>query len=259
MTTMQGGPRPRQGLPRYQMPEAVMELFRPREPLPYIPPPKKRKLRPLVGVAPLLDQISQYKQQVNRPRWEENGETFETPAMRRERKRKEKREKFLQWKQKLWEQYSPPSEPNATSDAQKTLFIARLKPETTQLKLQAELEAFGKVKEIKLPISQKTGLPKGYAFVEFQKERDMREALRALEGKRIDGARVIVDVEKARTTKNWLPKKLRTETVEDRDTKADKMKTVSPPPSIKERHSSPPRRVRGFRPNHSDRYRRNRS
>ncbi|GJQ15958.1 hypothetical protein GpartN1_g7749.t1 [Galdieria partita] len=259
---MQGGPRPRQGLPRYQMPEAVMELFRPREPLPYLPPPKKRKLRPLAGIAPFLDYIPEYKEKVIGSHSESREETFETPAMRRERKRKERREKFLQWKQKLLEQYSPPTEPNATSDPQKTLFVARLKPETTQLKLQAELEVFGKVKEIKLPISKRTGLPKGYAFVEFQRERDMREALRALEGKRIDGARVIVDVEKARTFKNWFPKKVRVETVEDSSAKVDKTKTVSPPaPGNKDRYSSPPppRRGRGFRPNYSPRYRRNRS
>jgi U1 small nuclear ribonucleoprotein len=250
--------RPRQGLPRYQMPEAVMELFRPREPLPYIPPPKRKKLRPLTGVAPFLDEIQHYKTQVLAHQSEKNESTFETPAMRRERKRRERRSKCLQWKQQLVEQYSAPTEPNATSDPHKTLFIARLKPETTKLKLQAEVEQFGKVKDIKLPISKKTGLPKGYAFVEFQKERDMREALVGMEGKRIDGARIVVDVEKARTLKNWLPKKLLTET-EDSNTKAMQEKTISPRED-KPRHS-PPRKFRGgFRTNHhSPRYTRNRS
>lgn len=119
-------PRPRQGLPRYQMPEAVLELFRPRESLPYIPPPKKKKLRPMFGVSSYLDYLQRYQKETLDQQMEEQQATFETPAMRRERKRKQRRNQFLQAKQKLLEQYSPPTVPNATGDAQKTLFIARL-------------------------------------------------------------------------------------------------------------------------------------
>eukprot|EP00871_Galdieria_phlegrea_P002308 jgi/Galph1/3078/GphlegSOOS_G1717.1 len=234
------GARPRQGLPRYIMPEAVMELFRPRDPLPYLPPRRNESF------------LKQFNDEVSQHKTEET--TFETPA---EKKKRRKEEEVFRNETKALEQYLPPRPPNATTDPHKTLFIAKLRPETAKLKLLAELETYGKVNDIKLPISKKTGLPKGFAFVEFQRERDAKEALRALEGRRIDGARVLVDIERARTVKSWLPKKLRIN--EQTPPKVEKNHPSPPPPnSTRERFSSPPSKSKNFRSDNGPRYRRNR-
>ena len=54
-------------------------------------------------------------------------------------------------------------------------------------------------------ISQK---PRGFAFIEYEHERDMHAAYKYADGKKIDGRRVLVDVERGRTTAGWLPRKL---------------------------------------------------
>lgn len=46
------------------------------------------------------------------------------------------------------------------------------------------------------------------AFVEYEKERDMRSAYKHADGKKIDGRRVLVDVERGRTVKGWRSRRL---------------------------------------------------
>ncbi|CAH8537095.1 unnamed protein product [Heterobilharzia americana] len=53
-----------------------------------------------------------------------------------------------------------------------------------------------------------TGKPRGYCFVEFEHERDMHAAVKALNGRKIDGARVVTDVERGRTRPDWRPRRL---------------------------------------------------
>ncbi|KAL2905580.1 U1 small nuclear ribonucleoprotein 70 kDa [Bienertia sinuspersici] len=50
--------------------------------------------------------------------------------------------------------------------------------------------------------------PKGYAFIEFAHTRDMKAAYKQADGKKIDGRRVLVDVERGRTVPNWRPRRL---------------------------------------------------
>merc|ERR1719379_1981759 len=74
-------------------------------------------------------------------------------------------------------------------------------------KLKREFEAFGSVKRVKMVYDQK-GKPRGYAFVEFEHERDLKNAYKQGDGKKIDGRRVMVDVERGRTVEGWLPRRL---------------------------------------------------
>ncbi|KAI2666276.1 U1 small nuclear ribonucleoprotein 70 kDa [Labeo rohita] len=56
--------------------------------------------------------------------------------------------------------------------------------------------------------NKKTGKPRGYAFIEYEHERDMHSAYKHADGKKIDGRRVLVDVERGRTVKGWRPRRL---------------------------------------------------
>merc|ERR1712141_954225 len=69
-------------------------------------------------------------------------------------------------------------------------------------------ESYGPIKQIKMITDQKTGKPRGYCFIEFEHEKDMHSAYKHADGKKIDGRRVLVDVERARTVKGWLPRSL---------------------------------------------------
>merc|ERR1712098_53182 len=71
-----------------------------------------------------------------------------------------------------------------------------------------EFEQYGVVKSIKMVHNTKNAKPRGYAFVEYEHEKDMHSAYKHADGKKIDGRRVMVDVEGGRTVKGWLPRRL---------------------------------------------------
>jgi len=101
-----------------------------------------------------------------------------------------------------------PQESATTVDAYKTLFVGRINFDTSESKLRREFESYGAVKKIVMVFNKKTGKPRGYAFVEYEHERDMHSAYKHADGKKIDGRRVVVDIERGRTVQGWLPRRL---------------------------------------------------
>lgn len=67
---------------------------------------------------------------------------------------------------------------------------------------------YGEIEEIKMVKEQVTEKFKGYAFIQFAKEEDMKAAYKDADGKKINGRRIAVDVERGRTVKNWKPRRL---------------------------------------------------
>jgi U1 small nuclear ribonucleoprotein len=45
--------------------------------------------------------------------------------------------------------------------------------------------------------------PRGYAFIEYEHKKDMKEAYKQADGRKIEGRRILVDVERGRTVDNW--------------------------------------------------------
>ena len=87
-----------------------------------------------------------------------------------------------------------------------TLFVGRLAYEVTERKLLRDMEAFGPVKDI--TIVKHDNKSRGYAFIEYEHEEDMKRAYRAADGMRIEGREVVVDVERGHTVPDWLPRRL---------------------------------------------------
>jgi U1 small nuclear ribonucleoprotein len=50
--------------------------------------------------------------------------------------------------------------------------------------------------------------PRGYGFVEFVREKDLKTAFKEADGMKVDGRRIVVDVERGRTVKGWKPRRL---------------------------------------------------
>lgn len=57
-------------------------------------------------------------------------------------------------------------------------------------------------------MTDESGKSRGYAFVEFESEDDMKRALRDANGMQIDQRRILVDVERGRTVPGWKPRRL---------------------------------------------------
>ncbi|EZA60214.1 hypothetical protein DMN91_010707 [Ooceraea biroi] len=187
------------------LPPNLLALFAPRDPIPYLPPanklPHEKKNGGYIGVGVFLKYFEDPKDTPPPVRVETREERLE----RRRRERAEQVAYKLEQEIAVWD---PAGIPNVTADPFKTLFVARINYDTSESKLRREFEIYGTVKKIVVTHNTINGKPRGYAFIEYEHERDMHSAYKHADGKKIDGRRVLVDVERARTVKGWLPRRL---------------------------------------------------
>ncbi|RHY58526.1 hypothetical protein DYB34_012006, partial [Aphanomyces astaci] len=128
----------------------------------------------------------------------------ETPRQRQDRLREEK---LSINQKKLADDLAACASKQKTEDAYKTLFVGRISYETTEKQLRRELERYGDIVNLRL-VEDEDGKCRGYAFVEYKDEGAMKAAYKNADGKKIDGRRVVVDVERGRTVRDWKPRKL---------------------------------------------------
>lgn len=93
-------------------------------------------------------------------------------------------------------------------DPECTLFIGRLSPHTTEETVRKSLKQFGKIDCIRLIKDIVTGSSKCYCFVEFEDAYQARTAVRNGHKMIIDDHEVLVEFEKERTLKRWIPRRL---------------------------------------------------
>nr|CAD2152432.1 unnamed protein product [Meloidogyne enterolobii] len=214
------------------LPDNLLGLFAPRAPIQYKPPPDdlfiNRKHIPITGVA-------EYVQQFEDPKDAPPKVRIETRDEKRIRKRKERQELMAYKIEQGIATWTPADNPKATGDPYKTLFVSRINYETSQSKLKRVFEKYGRIKKIEL-IHDLNGKPRGYAFIEYEHKSDMAvhhgfsfltlvflSAYKKADGTKIDGRRVVVDYERGRTKKGWLPRRLgggKGETRRKRESKA---------------------------------------
>jgi len=187
------------------LPPNLLALFAPRDPPIFLPPADKltheKKRVPYLGIA-------HYAHLFEDPKDTPPPTRAETRDERHERKRREKAEQVAYKLEQEIAMWDPHSSGASTMDPFKTLFVARINYDTSESKLRREFEVYGTVRKIVLVHDPTTGKPRGYAFIEYEHERDMHSAYKHADGKKIDGRRVLVDVERARTVKGWLPRRL---------------------------------------------------
>ncbi|KAG1967966.1 U1 small nuclear ribonucleoprotein 70 kDa [Pimephales promelas] len=188
------------------LPPNLLALFAPRDPIPFLTqleklPHEKHHNQPYCGIAPFIRHFEDPRDAPPPTRAETRDERLE----RKRREKMERRQVVVETELKLWD---PHNDTNAQGDAFKTLFVARINYDTTESKLRREFEVYGPIKRIYIVYNKKTGKPRGYAFIEYEHERDMHSAYKHADGKKIDGRRVLVDVERGRTVKGWHPRRL---------------------------------------------------
>lgn len=102
--------------------------------------------------------------------------------------------------------WNPFENEKSTSDPYKTLFISNINYETSEKKVKREFDQYGEIKRIRL-IKDTEGKPRGYGFIEYEHKKDMVNAYKNTESIKIDGRRLIVDIERGRTFLNFTPRK----------------------------------------------------
>lgn len=126
---------------------------------------------------------------------------------KREMRREQRKKRIEETKARCLDAYDPAKDPEATGDPFCTLFVSRLDYDVTEKDLHREFDMYGPIQKIRV-VRDKGGKSRGYAFVVYERERDMRAAYKDTEGIKIKGRRAMVDVERGRTVKDWKPMRL---------------------------------------------------
>ncbi|MCJ1363582.1 hypothetical protein MMC16_002689 [Acarospora aff. strigata] len=199
-----------------KLPPNLLALFAPRPALRYLPPsdhaPEERKTNNIGGVAQFLSRVKE----------EGIGEDVEyhpteSWLQRKDRLKLEKKEKQQTLVTDGFAQYNPANDPQVRGDAFKTLFVSRLSYDAKETDLEREFGRFGPIERIRIVTDtheddgekskKKKKAHRGYAFIVYEREKDMKAAYKETDGIRIKDRRVLVDVERGRTVKGWRPRR----------------------------------------------------
>ncbi|KAJ3687762.1 hypothetical protein LUZ61_016926 [Rhynchospora tenuis] len=104
--------------------------------------------------------------------------------------------------------YDPFGDPKVIGDPYCTLFVGRISHQTHETTLTQVMSKYGRVKNLRLVRDIVTGASRGYAFVEFETEREMRRAYEDAHHSIIDGSEVIVDYNRQQLMPGWIPRRL---------------------------------------------------
>ena len=174
------------------LPPNLLALFAPRPPLDYqkpvdqLPWEKDREEKIEANYSGVAEMLHKFEKKEDQPLPIRE----ETRAERKERIKKTRLENHKRQMQDELMEYDPNKNKKSTIDPYKTLFVAKLDYETSEKKIRREFEQYGPIAEIKLVLDKITGKSKGYCFIEFESERDMRQAYKYGEGLKIDGRKV---------------------------------------------------------------------
>ncbi|GAB5592282.1 hypothetical protein Unana1_07182 [Umbelopsis nana] len=185
-----------------KLPPNLLKLFAPRPPLPYIPPldkdPSKRK-------GPQISGISQYTELLKN--YDSDYVPWKSLAEKKKERMESKKKAAAEAVEEGLSSWNPENDEKIIGDPFCVLFVGRLSYNLTEDDLRREFDLYGPIKNIRL-VRDQEGKSRGYAFIEYEREKDMRAAYKDADGLKLDGRRVLVDVERGRTVKGWKPRRL---------------------------------------------------
>ncbi|KAI8950002.1 U1 small nuclear ribonucleoprotein of 70kDa MW N terminal-domain-containing protein [Xylaria longipes] len=162
-----------------KLPPNLLALFAPRPPLRWLPAPdhapEERKTNKINGLADYLPHLAAYKDQ-------DGYVPTESWLQARDRKKLEKKEQQEKLLVEVPKNYNPADDANVRGDPFKTLIVARLSYDANESDLEKEFGRFGPIERIRIIAdthaherpNKKKKPHRGYAFVVFDREKDMR-------------------------------------------------------------------------------------
>ncbi|KDP42821.1 hypothetical protein JCGZ_23763 [Jatropha curcas] len=104
--------------------------------------------------------------------------------------------------------YDPFGDPKVIGDPYCTVFVGRLSHCTTEESLRKAMSKYGRVKNLRLVRDIVTGASRGYAFVEYETEREMRRSYKDAHHSYIDDSEIMVDYNRQQLMPGWIPRRL---------------------------------------------------
>ncbi|XP_044466073.1 U11/U12 small nuclear ribonucleoprotein 35 kDa protein [Mangifera indica] len=104
--------------------------------------------------------------------------------------------------------YDPLGDPKLIGDPYCTVFVGRLSHLTTEDTVYKVMSKYGRIKNLRLVRDIVTGASRGYAFVEYETEREMCRAYEDAHHTTIDDFVIIVDYSRQQLMPGWIPRRL---------------------------------------------------
>lgn len=165
-----------------QLPPQLLQLFLPRPPLRWLPPhdhaPEDRRTCNIDGVASFVPVLAEKAATAD----QDPVPISESWLERKDRVQREKeaRQQYLKG-DGAKELYRPTEDKNIRGDAFKTLFVGRLPYSTVSKDLEQEFGRYGPIERVRIVMDtnekgeiKEKSKPRGYAFVLFEHEKDMK-------------------------------------------------------------------------------------
>ncbi|EGV62100.1 hypothetical protein PSN45_000811 [Yamadazyma tenuis] len=202
-------------------PAAIQKLFRPRLPLPFIPPTdyasntrKTASITPISAYALLIrNYVDQELPQIEAERQSPDKTPFQIQAEKTQRRRldiqKSRQRQLTDWNNP---ELLLQNEKDFMKDPYRTVFVSRLDYSLGEIDVSKHFSRFGPIESVRIIRSSSTGKSRGYGFIVFEKDTDAKSCIRELAptGLKIGpGSRtILVDMERGRLVRNWLPRRL---------------------------------------------------
>ena len=91
----------------------------------------------------------------------------------------------------------------------KNIFVGNMSFQTTESDLRALFEPYGQVTRIHIVNDRETGQPRGFAFVEMEKDADAAKAMAELNGKEVSGRALRVNEATPKTRRRSSKRRFR--------------------------------------------------
>ncbi|CAI0397134.1 unnamed protein product [Linum tenue] len=104
--------------------------------------------------------------------------------------------------------YEPSGDPKIIGDPYCTIFVGRLSHFTDDQSLRKAMSKYGHVKNLRIVRDIVTGASRGYAFVEFETEREMYRAYKDAHRSYVDDSEILVDYNRQQLMPGWIPRRL---------------------------------------------------
>lgn len=202
----------------------VRSLFTPKASINHVDPtdypPQDRKTCNITGLVDVLQYSKLYKEEQkqkdvdmetndekdNKDSEIESTTNTDSDKLVKSNKQKE-RNHYVELQKKLTE-WNPESDPHITGDPYKSLFIGRLDYSVTEVELQQKFSVYGEIDKIRVVRDKTTNNSRGYGFILFKHESDAKNAHLKANRLEINNRKIVVDIERGRTVKNWKPQRL---------------------------------------------------
>lgn len=132
----------------------------------------------------------------------------ETEESKRLKLKQQKQAQHQQLLEQQFQRWNPDKDVHIKGDPFKTVFLARLDYAVDEVDLQKEFSRFGTVESVRIVRDKETGKSRGYAFIVYERESGARTAAKEANGLRIKSRVILTDIERGRTIKDWVPRRL---------------------------------------------------